>query len=195
MREVCFVWPGRRLRQAALPLVLGAVLSACSVPVHRPASAPRPHARPAVPAAEPRASTTPDPDTPAQDAALPTSPTPDPGPAAAPAPLETGLASWYGGKFHGRRTASGERYDKRALTAAHRTLPFQTRVKVRNLENGRELVVRITDRGPFAKGRIIDLSQASAQALGVHGLAKVSIERLDAAPVASSEASSSTVTR
>ena len=132
--------------------------------------------------AEPQALPTPSPDASAQDApAVPFEPRPT-GPAVAPAPPETGLASWYGGKFHGRRTASGERYDKRALTAAHRTLPFQTRVKVRNLENGRELVVRITDRGPFARGRIIDLSQASAQALGVRGLARVSVERLDTAP-------------
>ena len=191
MPEFLFVRHGLRLRHVGLTLVFSAVLSACSVPVHRPAPVPRPPAHPPASPAEPWPSVT-APDASAQD--MPASPEPDAAPATAPA-LETGLASWYGGKFHGRRTASGERYDKRALTAAHRTLPFQTRVKVRNLENGRELVVRITDRGPFAKGRIIDLSQASAQALGVRGLARVSVERLDTAPVASSEATLPSLTR
>jgi rare lipoprotein A len=194
MREASLAPSRAWLRHAALPLALSALLSACSVPVHRPAPAPRPQARPAAPAAEPQAPTPPVADTPAQDAPLSSSPATD-GSAVAPAPPETGLASWYGGKFHGRRTASGERYDKRALTAAHRTLPFQTRVKVRNLENGRELVVRITDRGPFAKGRIIDLSQASAQALGVQGLARVSVERLEAPALLTSDAKPTALAR
>ncbi len=76
--------------------------------------------------------------------------------------LERGHASWYGGQFHGRRTANGETYDKYALTAAHKTLPFGTIVRVRSLALGREVDVRINDRGPFAPGRVIDVSQAAA---------------------------------
>ncbi len=82
---------------------------------------------------------------------------------------ESGLASWYGHPYHGRRTASGEVYDMGQMTAAHRTLPFGTRVLVTNLETGRSVEVRINDRGPFAKGRIIDVSYAAAQVLGVVG--------------------------
>lgn len=78
-----------------------------------------------------------------------------------------GRASWYGGRFHGRRTASGETFDQDELTAAHRTLPFGTRVRVRNLASGREVVVRINDRGPSSKARIIDVSRAAAEELGM----------------------------
>ncbi len=77
--------------------------------------------------------------------------------------VEEGIASWYGPKFHGRRTASGEVFDMYQLTAAHRWLPFGTLVRVTNLENGLSVVVRINDRGPFVKGRIIDLSYAAAK--------------------------------
>jgi rare lipoprotein A len=77
--------------------------------------------------------------------------------------IETGVASWYGFPYHGRRAASGEVYDMEQLTAAHRTLPFQTWVEVTNLANGKQVDVRINDRGPFAKGRIVDLSQAAAR--------------------------------
>jgi len=93
-------------------------------------------------------------------------------------PYQEGLASYYGEKFHGRKTASGEVFNMYEMTAAHRTLPFGTYVRVTNLENGRSVVVRINDRGPFAKGRIIDLSYAAAKRLGmVHsGVAKVRIE-------------------
>lgn len=77
-----------------------------------------------------------------------------------------GKASWYGPGFQGRRTASGERFDMNELTAAHRTLPFGTRVRVRNEHNGREVIVRINDRGPRIPDRIIDLSKAAADALG-----------------------------
>jgi len=99
-----------------------------------------------------------------------------------PEPIrQTGIASWYGGRHHGRLTASGERFDKSDLTAAHCTLPFGSLVKVRNLENEQEVVVRITDRGPFIKNRIIDLSESAAQRIGIfrHGLALVEIEVLD----------------
>lgn len=81
--------------------------------------------------------------------------------------LERGQASWYGPRFHGRRTASGERHDMYALTAAHKTLPFGTLVRVRSVMTGREVEVRINDRGPFTKGRVIDVSKAAAQALGM----------------------------
>ena len=83
---------------------------------------------------------------------------------------QSGLASWYGGQFHGRKTASGERFDSMDLTAAHKTLPFGTRVCVRSSVTGKSVVVRINDRGPFAPGRVIDLSKAAAQELGMLGL-------------------------
>ena len=83
---------------------------------------------------------------------------------------QRGGASWYGPGFHGRRTASGERYDMHAFTAAHRTLPFGTWVRVHSLVNGREVDVRITDRGPFIRSRVIDVSRAAAEALGMLGL-------------------------
>lgn len=91
---------------------------------------------------------------------------------------QTGIASWYGGHWHGRETASGETFDKEELTAAHRTLPFGSYVRVRNLRNQREVVVRITDRGPFRRGRIIDLSEEAARRLGIRhgGLAHVELE-------------------
>src|SRR5579862_8351078 len=80
---------------------------------------------------------------------------------------ETGVASWYGPTFYGKRTADGEPYDAQALTAAHRTLPMPVNVRVTNLDNGKSLIVRINDRGPYAKGRIIDLSARAATLLGV----------------------------
>lgn len=93
---------------------------------------------------------------------------------------ETGLASWYGPNFHGKRTSSGEAYDMNALSAAHKTLPIPAMVRVTNLENGRQLDLRVNDRGPFHKGRIIDLSKAAAQKLGViaKGTAKVRVESI-----------------
>jgi rare lipoprotein A len=83
--------------------------------------------------------------------------------------LERGIASWYGPGFHGRFTASGERYDQQGFTAAHPTLPFGTELEIRNLGNGRSVRVRVNDRGPFRKNRVIDLSQAAARALGMIG--------------------------
>ena len=96
-------------------------------------------------------------------------------PAGAPARAEqSGLASVYG--YSGSRTASGERANRTALTAAHRTLPFGTRVRVTNQRNGRSVVVRINDRGPFGRGRIIDVTPAAARALGFSGVASVSLD-------------------
>jgi rare lipoprotein A len=92
---------------------------------------------------------------------------------------QEGLASVYGKHFNGRTTASGERYDSRALTAAHRTLPMGTDIRVTNLENGRSVRVRINDRGPHVRGRIVDLSSGAAAALGFStGVARVRIEIL-----------------
>jgi len=92
--------------------------------------------------------------------------------------IEVGFASYYGEKFHGRRTASGEIFNMYKLTAAHRKLPFGTYVKVTNLENGRSVIVRINDRGPFKKNRIIDLSYEAAKRLGMisKGVARVKLE-------------------
>lgn len=83
------------------------------------------------------------------------------------APIQRGLASWYGRDFHGRQTAQGELFDMNAYTAAHRSLPLGTRVRVRNLNNGRAVVVRINDRGPYKRGVIIDLSRRAAGDLGM----------------------------
>ncbi len=93
---------------------------------------------------------------------------------------QTGTASWYGGKFHGRKTSNGETYDMHKKSAAHKILPFNTYVKVTNLDNNKSTIVRINDRGPFAKGRIIDLSYAAAKELGVvgPGTARVNIVAL-----------------
>jgi rare lipoprotein A len=96
-----------------------------------------------------------------------------------------GIASWYGDPYHGHWTASGEIYDKNKMTAAHRTLPFNTMVLVHNLENGKDVTVRINDRGPFVKDRIIDLSFAAARGIGIVGAgsAHVRIDILENAPV------------
>jgi rare lipoprotein A len=103
-------------------------------------------------------------------------------PEARPEPfaVQTGYASFYARAHHGRRTASGERFNMRAMTAAHRSLPFGTRVRVVNLENGREAVVRINDRGPRKHERIIDLSYAAARKLGFvrQGTTRVRVEVL-----------------
>ncbi|OBV12327.1 Rare lipoprotein A [Erythrobacter dokdonensis DSW-74] len=97
---------------------------------------------------------------------------------AATTPLGTGTASYYGRKFHGRRTASGETFDMGAMTAAHRTLPFGSLVRVTNPANGRSVTVRINDRGPFSRGRVIDVSRAAAEELGLitRGHAPVALE-------------------
>jgi rare lipoprotein A len=91
---------------------------------------------------------------------------------------EVGVASWYGEPFHGRIAASGERYDMNAMTAAHPTMPLPSYARVRNLANGREVVVRVNDRGPFRANRIIDLSRAAARKLGFTGTTMVEVERL-----------------
>ncbi|MCG7393095.1 septal ring lytic transglycosylase RlpA family protein [Microvirga sp. ACRRW] len=92
--------------------------------------------------------------------------------------IQSGRASWYGPGFHGRRTASGETFNTNELTAAHRTLPFGTKVRVVNKKTGKSVVVRINDRGPYAHGRVIDLSRASAQAIGITGVGSVTVAEL-----------------
>ena len=94
---------------------------------------------------------------------------------------KTGVASYYGSKHQGKRTASGERFNQHGLTAAHRQLPFGTRVKITNLNNDRSCVVRVNDRGPYSRGRLIDVSREAAEQLGMlrSGTAKVRVQALD----------------
>ena len=96
--------------------------------------------------------------------------------------VEEGIASWYGSDFHGKRTANGERYDMYGMTAAHKLLPFNTQVKVTNLQNGRSIVVRINDRGPFVADRVIDLTHTGATRIGMigPGTARVRVETVGA---------------
>lgn len=93
--------------------------------------------------------------------------------------FQIGKASWYGGKFNGRKTADGETYDMYAMTCAHRTLPLGSWVRVTNLKNKRSTVLRVNDRGPVPMNRIVDLSYAAARKLGVEGLAKVRVEEVN----------------
>lgn len=112
--------------------------------------------------------------------------------------VQTGHASWYGTKFHGHRTSSGEPYNMYKMTAAHKTLPIPSYVEVRNLDNNRKIVVRVNDRGPFSPGRIIDLSYVAAKKLGItaKGTGRVEIRAIDpSAPAQTQQASTSPVTR
>ena len=95
--------------------------------------------------------------------------------------VQEGVASYYADDFHGRKTANGERFDMHAITAAHKELPFNSRVMVTNLDNGKKVVVRINDRGPFIKGRIIDLSYGAAKKIGMigPGTARVRLEVIE----------------
>src|SRR3954466_3401849 len=93
-------------------------------------------------------------------------------------PIQTGAASWYGPGFHGKRTANGERFNTNALTAAHKTLPFGTQLRVTNERTGRSVVVRINDRDPYARGRVIDLSKTAADAVGILGVGTVTLAKL-----------------
>lgn len=162
-------WTG----SAAVCVLVCALLGGCAAvaPTPEPSAATPAAAKPAPSEAGPTAKPAPLPNPPAPAAAPPAV-------AAAPeAPADfvgdlreiaRGIASWYGKRFHGRRTANGERFDMNGMTAAHRTLPFGTRVRVRSVDSGREVDVRINDRGPHLAGRIIDLSRAAALALGLH---------------------------
>lgn len=112
--------------------------------------------------------------------------TSEPAPGAAPEQggggrVQVGLASYYGPRHHGRRTASGARFDMHALTCAHRSAPFGSRLRVTALESGRSVVVTVTDRGPFGRGRVVDLSVAAARELGMmeEGVVKVRVEPVE----------------
>jgi len=94
----------------------------------------------------------------------------------APADMQIGTASWYGGRFNGRKTASGERFDMDALTCAHRSLPLGSWIRVTNLLNLKQVFLRVNDRGPVPRSRVLDLSRAAARKLGIGGLGKVKIE-------------------
>jgi rare lipoprotein A len=93
---------------------------------------------------------------------------------------QSGMGSYYGPKFHGKRTASGEKFNQNAMTAAHKTLAFGTRLKVTNIATGRSVVVRVNDRGPFIRGRIVDVSTIAARQLGMvgRGVARVRIQKI-----------------
>jgi peptidoglycan lytic transglycosylase len=164
-----------RLRRPAL-LGLGIALSVLAAGCHRrrprPAPIQPPPSVPSAPSPRPRGRA--------------------PRPSAPIVQGEEGIASWYGHPFHGRQTASGEIYNMYAMTAAHKTLPFGTVVRVHDLENGKSVVVRINDRGPFVEGRIIDLSYSAAQAMGMSGTALVRLEILgnQSSPVSQPSSSS-----
>lgn len=157
-------WRGpARLAASALTVWL----ASCAVPVQEPQPSETPSAVQTHPVAVPVESTAPQ----AVQVPMPEITPESEAPPSANQLLDQGLASWYGPGLHGRRTASGERFDRFAFTAAHRTLPFGTRVCVRSLVNGRTVMVRINDRGPFAgRDRVVDLSQAAARELGMIGL-------------------------
>jgi rare lipoprotein A len=152
-------------------------LASCSHKPARIAVAPAPPIEQEQPAPE---------GTPPAEAGKTTLPEPSPSPEAEVTPeskpvlVETGIASWYGAPYHNRRGSNGEIYDMNAMTAAHRTLPLGSIVRVTNLESGKSAVVRITDRGPFIEGRIIDLSQAAAKQIGLvqKGTGKIRVEVL-----------------
>jgi len=159
----------RRVRDAGAAALM-ALLAACTTAPTTPTTSPTPRA------AAPRPTPAPQHDTPGQAAdEVPTAPAPErPRPellgGEVPREFQRGTASWYGPRFNGRRTASGERFDMREFTAAHRSLPFGTLVRVHSLVNGKDVDVRITDRGPYTGNRIIDLSRAAAEELGMLGL-------------------------
>lgn len=163
-----------RTEAATAACLLLLLMAGCTAQAHPPGDSLRANDR------HPPATTAPAPSA-TELAALPQTNLPSPPP---PKPTFsdsfTGRASWYGKDFHGRPTASGEPYDMAALTAAHQTLPFGSRVRVTNLANGRSVVVVINDRGPYAKNRLIDLSHAAAKRLGIieDGVAEVRIDVL-----------------
>ncbi len=160
-----------RFAFVASAALLLALLSACTTAPATPqgtgVAKPRPAAAPSSAAPSARA-----PDAPTDEVPVPLSELPRPEllNGEVPREFQRGTASWYGPRFNGRRTASGERFDMTEFTAAHRTLPFGTLVRVHSLVNGRDVDVRITDRGPYAGNRIIDLSRAAAEELGMLGL-------------------------
>ncbi len=142
-------------------IVVATVLSACASPRQTPEPPPSP--------------------APVPDSSPEPAPAPAPPPEQSQAPTEKGKATYYGARFAGQLTANGEQFDPDKLTAAHRDLPFGTEVRVTNLDNGKQVTVRINDRGPFVPGRIIDLSRGAAERIGMieSGVAQVSLQVLD----------------
>jgi len=185
-------WHGDGVKAAPLLLSIALLMGACAPVVTPPAPLPRTQVRP--PAASAPTAVAPEP-APAPSAAGTRAPAPGSTSAATPAQAGSteqqvllpliesfeGVASWYGPGFAGRRTASGEVFDPAKLTAAHRSLPFGTMLRVTNTQNGRSVVVRVNDRGPFIAGRVIDLSRGAAEAIGMigAGIARVRVEPLD----------------
>ena len=173
-----------------LKLLIGlgvAILVGCAAPVSNPVPPPASPVQPQVVYAPSGASPAPvQPIAPADrdTGPLPGDQTPAPQEADA-SRKQRGLASWYGKRFNGRRTASGERFNASDFTAAHRSLPIPSYVRVRRVDNGQEVVVRVNDRGPFHSARVLDLSYAAAHKLGIVGLgsADVEIELLPAMPI------------
>ena len=159
-----------------LAICLGLLLFQGCALLQRPAETAAPSETPAQPAA-PKSSVGVQP---APSPLAPVQPTIKKSPAVAAKLPQTGEASWYGAQHHGKQTASGTTYDRAGLTAAHPSLPFGSKIKVTNLANGKSVEVEITDRGPFAENRIIDLSQAAAKALEMidSGSATVRLEPL-----------------
>lgn len=164
------------------------ILVGCAAPLSNPVPPPARIVRPPVP--DTSMTDLQAPVQPVAPAAGETSPLPDDqaqAPRVADEPwTQRGLASWYGKRFNGRRTASGERFKASGLTAAHRTLPIPSYVRVRRVASGEEVIVRINDRGPYHSARVIDLSLAAAKKLGfvALGSAEVEIELLSAKPIA-----------
>lgn len=176
-------------RPSVLFALLLAVLAGCASPQKTVVHAPPPTYKPPVP--QPKK-------TPPQPRVKETLPKPKPKKEVSkpkPKRYQSGVASWYGRRFHGRRTANGERYNMNAMTAAHRKLPFGTWVRVERLDNGRQVVVRINDRGPFIKGRVIDLSRAAARRLGILGAGVASVRIIPLQKGAGRKSKSKRVTR
>jgi rare lipoprotein A len=164
------VWGFSARRVWLLAMCLGPLLSQGCAMLQRPPDIAAP-AKTTAPPAAPKAS-------PAPSSVVPAQPTAKKVPAVQAKLPQTGEASWYGSQHQGKQTASGTKYDQAALTAAHPSLPFGSKIKVTNLANGKSVEVEITDRGPFAENRIIDLSQAAAKALEMidSGTATVRLE-------------------
>lgn len=161
------------LTRLAIVAILASSLSACPSMIEPAGSS---HAGAQAPASDPSGAT------------VTTEPIEAEAPPAPAGEVERGQAGWYGDRYHGRKTASGERFDQNALTAAHRTLPFGTMVEVKNLDNGRTVIVRINDRGPFGrKTRIIDVSRAAAGELDMvsSGVAPIELRIVSQPPPSS----------
>jgi rare lipoprotein A len=172
-----------RVEPVLVPEPAPAVEPVVEAPLVDPAPAPKPEPRPSIAGAQPRLEHVPrgSPNVPYVVKGIRYEPYNSDVPM-----RDLGIASWYGQPFHGRKTANGERYDMHGMTAAHKTMPLPSYAVVRNRRNGKEIVVRVNDRGPFKPGRVIDLSFAAARELGISasGLGNVEVVRLTNAVIA-----------